>query len=326
MGGGASAATFGLRPGSGAIGSQSSVNLTATGSTTVVDVVEGGVQWLANVLDREKQEKEWLAHRYEERCKECRDLQQELSALRAELTETRRTAAVQMAVASTSPSNAAASGQKPLNLAAGPASSGTGSAGLMGRRGLALSIGTGPDGSGRPHKNSVGPVDVLSSLKENDHHHAGAVKAAVVPVAEAPSAAPAEDPWHDEPMSALLKRRTRTGELDASSAGLAPVSSSTSRPTALLAVRIEAPVTKLPEALPEDMAVELSHKSATVLWDEVRAQLSVPKGGDRKDLRVKAEKAMNLEDCPASPKRVVRHTKSARDVMSFPGGGSGGTQ
>lgn len=49
------------------------------------DMVEGSVQWLFSVVDKEKREKEWLAAKYDEQSAQVRALQKEVAELRREL-------------------------------------------------------------------------------------------------------------------------------------------------------------------------------------------------------------------------------------------------
>jgi len=49
------------------------------------DMVEGSVQWLFSIVDKEKCEKEWLAAKYDEQSAHVRALQKEVAELRREL-------------------------------------------------------------------------------------------------------------------------------------------------------------------------------------------------------------------------------------------------
>jgi len=49
------------------------------------DMVEGSVQWLFSIVDKEKREKEWLAAKYDEQSAQVRALQKEVAELRREL-------------------------------------------------------------------------------------------------------------------------------------------------------------------------------------------------------------------------------------------------
>ncbi|CAK9117565.1 unnamed protein product [Durusdinium trenchii] len=49
--------------------------------------MQGGVQWLLTVVDKEKEEKAWLAKKFEDKCMEVKSLQQELQRVRALLDQ-----------------------------------------------------------------------------------------------------------------------------------------------------------------------------------------------------------------------------------------------
>lgn len=147
------------------------------GNTAHLDVVEGGVQWLAACVEAEKREKEWLASKYDDKCAEAAALKQELARLQAELTDVRRSA-----------------GGSPLlpkeheKDSPGSASP-SGGGGLMGRRGLSLSTINTPQQRSRMKSGVANQVEKISPVLEQ--------RALVV----------APDEYDMEPTSALLKRR-----------------------------------------------------------------------------------------------------------------------
>lgn len=154
------------------------------GTTTHLDVVEGGVSWLAAVIEAEKREKDWLASKYDEKCTEVKSLQQEVARLQGELE--RRPPALQTSSSSASPSCSAPE-KEPCTIA-----SPTNSTGLMGRRGLNLSGISMPQ---RSRMQTGSAVEVVSPVKEAS------------PMIEA-AAEKDFDELPPEPMSALLRRRS----------------------------------------------------------------------------------------------------------------------
>mmetsp|Transcript_30610 Transcript_30610/g.66026 ORF Transcript_30610/g.66026 Transcript_30610/m.66026 type:complete len:329 (-) Transcript_30610:554-1540(-) len=293
---------------------QGSAAISSSASTAVVDVVEGGVQWLASVVDREKHEKDWLAKQYEAKCQEVRALQQELASMKHELAETRRLAGLGVA-----PSHSVAgSGNKAAHALHSSGSSGSNSnnapadgnptspgGNLMGRRGLALHIeceGKRRATIGSTHVEVVSPVKdtkTPSNASQADHTSPSSAVASGTD-AEKPKA----DPWKNEPVSALLKRRSvRNAEFD-------PLPPNSDRPGC--------------------KEKEEAEKESPVSHVTSQHEAPPPASMERRNsefeqgLRVQAGKVQVLEDFPASPKRVsLRRSQTAGGAADF--AGSGGT-
>jgi len=186
-----------------------------------LDTLEGSVQWLVNAVDREKQEKEWLANKYDEKCEEVRAMQQEIAGLRAELSNQRSTAAAEMqrpalrgmapgvvekapgdnAVFATAnrTSNSSSSSTEPPGVTS-PGTSPTGMSRLKERRGLKLSIETNNQGRSKLTKESV----VSPVREEAEETEIRREVSTEVVRRESSSNINHEG---SEPMSALLRRR-----------------------------------------------------------------------------------------------------------------------
>lgn len=165
------------------------------GTTTHLDVVEGGVQWLASAVESEKREKEWLAKVFDASCEEVQALQQEIAHLRQELVEARRDGLP--AVGVSAPSLSISSRETNPQDSASPVDSPKGG-GLMGRRGLRLgSLDTAQRSS--LQRSSQQPATPISPVQEEKTPVR--IPAPVIEEVQKQQSLPAE------PMSALLKRR-----------------------------------------------------------------------------------------------------------------------
>lgn len=297
----------------GSSGSQAPpLMLTAADASAIVE--GGGVQWLANVILREKQEKEWLSNKFDEKCNEVHELHKELALLREELAAARRVDGTPCSpCTSASQASAASAG---------------GGAGLMGRRGLTLSVSCGETGS-RPGRGSLGLMSPVQEHHVSKPLHpaiavaaapaAESVKVAVIGGAVGPSS---EDPWAAEPTSALLKRRTkRVAEMQsvASMAEEKDVTSSTS----VAEAAGEDPEKTHPakESPPRQLMLPMGaarscnstagHSRARFMSDfQPVASDAVIQVASFDNMHVGATKVGFLEDCPASPKREVRRGRT----------------
>mmetsp|Transcript_68948 Transcript_68948/g.194460 ORF Transcript_68948/g.194460 Transcript_68948/m.194460 type:complete len:217 (-) Transcript_68948:183-833(-) len=150
-----------------------------------MDNMEAGVQWLMNAVEKEKQEKEWLAAKYDESCAEVNALNRELAYLRNELKQ----------VGSRSQAGAVGTGQDQASPSSAPAAASS-EAKLRDRRNMKLKVDT------------PGPVSV---------HAAPSVLKLPAESTTTSTAAPPqqEDAELKEPMSALLRRRQENWEAPA---------------------------------------------------------------------------------------------------------------
>lgn len=277
--------------------------LVATGTTTVVDVVEGGVQWLAGIVDREKQEKEWIAARFEEKCTEVTELHKEMASLRAELEtarraqvagyESRTTSACVSPAAGNSGGGAQASAEPAVGKASSsPSNTGRpdeqkpvgGSGGLMARRGMKLGIDTSAQNRRAAANNQGGGgggvlKEVVSPVQEKPSEEAAAMAAEG---SQEMAVGHRGSNYVEEPMSALLRRRAEDWSVGGANKEKAPA--------------------------PKE--------------EEPKVILMEP-GASVKNLQVAPQKVFSLfEDCPASPKRIL---KRGQFPDSKGMGGSGGT-
>uniref|UniRef100_A0A7S0F826 Uncharacterized protein n=1 Tax=Pyrodinium bahamense TaxID=73915 RepID=A0A7S0F826_9DINO len=181
-----------------------------------VDMVEGGMQWLLSVVDKEKQEKEWLAGKYDEKCAEVKALQQEIAILRNELNsqrtvsmeERQRTPPLRGMAPDVMSKVAGDTASFNMPTPTGGSSSSTdpsvSPAGgkLKERRGLKLSIET-------PSRNAtrLSPTEVISPVQEEPEE---------LPTRQARTGAggSSDDSVAAEPMSALLRRRKEDWSVD----------------------------------------------------------------------------------------------------------------
>lgn len=272
MGSGASSGAGGAVAPDCAKGAGTGRTQASTCSTSAsVGEVEGGVHWLAQVVDKEKAEKDWLAKQYDLKCNEVKELQKEVASLREELAAARGGAA--------SPSAA------PRSEAAQSSEVKEGKANLMGRRGLSLTIGTGTEGRRSDATRPSPPASKESAARSQT----------TAPGAEAPKQAPKlvlptvpgadtsgaaeEDPWKNEPMSALLKRRKDR-------------------------LQTMPPRMSLPAMSIMMQTVDESENPRA--RRDIVSKMGLDEDGNPKVLKVEAPKIASLEDCPMSPKRSLK--------------------
>eukprot|EP00438_Fugacium_kawagutii_P016053 Skav221533 [mRNA] locus=scaffold1813:20105:22727:+ [translate_table: standard] len=129
-----------------------------------------GVQWLLAAVDKEKEEKAWLAKKFEEKCAEVNTLQKELQRVRALLDQGQRE-----------------------HLEISPTSSPS-KAGVAQRRGLQLSVQT-----AKNQPKVAFQIEDHNSSTKKDRSDRGAISRA--------KSSPAIGGDGIEPMSALLRRR-----------------------------------------------------------------------------------------------------------------------
>lgn len=326
MGAGASAAN--CSPQGISHGGQDSSQSGRVASTTHLDVVEGGVNWLACAIEAEKKEKEWLANKYDAKCEEVNSLQKEIRQLRQELDEARRGLPAPSTAASSAPAVAPSLMLSPATRVSNPSSplspssqeanvgspgspnGGAGGGGLMGRRGLKLCNVNTPQ---RRAQVSTTPASLrecsptpISPVKEETHKD-------TQPEEELPI----------EPMSALLRRRSE----DWSGAASRKLTSSMS----------------LGPAGTPGSSMQLGPLGGNANGQAGGGQAGggLAIGGDAspklKNLHVAAEKVYDMlgeEDGPCSPKRILKSRKKGgvqvgkRDTFDGEVGlaaGSGGT-
>jgi len=256
------------------------------------DLVEGSVQWLFSVVEKEKREKEWLAAKYDEQSAQVTALQKEVTELRRELHAYRALASgvnsVEMprpktpmrgmapdviakvpgdAVAVTTPNKTSAILSSSLQDQSNPVSP-FALGKLKERRGMkTLSIETPP---------RAGNADAAQTHKEESKGSLESKQAEQRPPGEAVSSASVSTP------------------------GVGPRTKNTERKTGLRMMGHEGgePGSALLRRRKEDWQV-----MATVLEkDDTAVEAQSPKIND---LHVRASKVQDL-DCPCSPKRPVR--------------------
>ncbi|CAK0840163.1 unnamed protein product [Prorocentrum cordatum] len=212
MGGGASSAHGGAK-------TRGDDNSTTCGT----DAGSSGIcqQWLMATIEKERQEKEWLAHKYDERCTEVLALQEEVRALRAIKARAARAEAPRLA----SPREDAAPAVSP---------------GLAQRRSLTLNVQTGkrttsgklvPDPPDDVDETDKAPpqLTVLTTSTTADDAEAEAF-AATVSQSSYDFRGPTKDGQDVvKTKSQLLRRRTEHGAPEAAAAAPASRSSSADR-------------------------------------------------------------------------------------------------
>eukprot|EP00441_Pelagodinium_beii_P025576 CAMPEP_0197666934 /NCGR_PEP_ID=MMETSP1338-20131121/64506_1 /TAXON_ID=43686 ORGANISM="Pelagodinium beii, Strain RCC1491" /NCGR_SAMPLE_ID=MMETSP1338 /ASSEMBLY_ACC=CAM_ASM_000754 /LENGTH=247 /DNA_ID=CAMNT_0043246071 /DNA_START=39 /DNA_END=782 /DNA_ORIENTATION=- len=242
--------------------------------------------WLMSAIDKEKQEKAWLAVKYEEKCDEIASLRQELDQLRPMLSGgASSTAAAAVEVRPNTPLK----GMQPavmqkafgdvVRTPKAEVTEGSPSK-LTERRGLQLSVDIGQKRPGapvkalQPHEPFAPPQPIVVNMPQ--------------PRLSTSKAEPSqEEAYRDEPMSALLRRRKEEWSLKA----LAPAGDDDSlQRTVSMGALNNGPLSPLLET--QDPAYELP---------VVKAVTEAP-------LQLSAQKFEMDLDCPQSPKRVKKNS------------------